>query len=145
MVSTEKTEKSSVGVDPVGSGEEDREDALDPRAIESYRRVLDYAAAVLDGSISPQQALSAGEALFGALSRHDAEWLSMREVVRVVASAQARPGMGICMHCGAARLQKINPRTYSWQIADDFEHTLDCPVTKAREIMARLQSHTEVH
>lgn len=106
---------------------DDREEALDPQAIAAYRRVIDYAAQVLTGTLGPRAALSAGEAIFAALARHDVREREAWTIVRVVAHHKTWDhdhDIWFCAFCGT-----------NLSIGDD--HLPDCLVTRARKLLSQ--------
>jgi hypothetical protein len=80
------------------------ENELDAQEIAAYRKVLDFARAVVDGKVPPRRAIQAGDALFAALARRDdevarlrVENTTMKDLLRTleVATAVYRIGRGV--------------------------------------------------
>jgi hypothetical protein len=65
------------------------ENELDAQEIVAYRKVLDFARAVVDGKVPPRRAIQAGDALFAALARRDDRQREMLEIVQAVAALGA--------------------------------------------------------
>jgi hypothetical protein len=100
-------------------------DQTDAAQLAAYREVIERAAR------DDPQARSAAAAIFAALDRRDWQWRELMAIAQAVAADI------MVEYPGAHQATCVFDCTGMLGTRNEFDHSLDCPVTRARALLAR--------